>query len=181
MQVIPTEINDLYIIEPCVFEDNRGCFYEAYNKTRFKEDFLDCHFVQDNVSFSRFGTVRGLHFQKGNFAQTKLVYVLYGKVLDVVVDLRRESQTFGKSFSIELSSENKKQLLIPKGFAHGFSALSETAVFYYKCDNIWHRESESGIRYNDKTLNINWQINHDQIIISERDKLLPTMEEFFGI
>jgi dTDP-4-dehydrorhamnose 3,5-epimerase len=173
MNIISTLINGLYVIEPNVFKDNRGYFFESYNKSQLNKMDLEYDFVQDNISYSHFGSIRGLHFQKKEYAQAKLVYVLYGTVLDVVVDLRKNSQTFGKYFSIELSAENHKQLLIPRGFAHGFSVLSKHAVFYYKCDNIWHKPSEMGIRFDDPHLAIDWRLNIDAAIISEKDMLLP--------
>ena len=178
MDLIKTPIDDLLIIEPRIFSDERGYFFESYSKSKFDEAGLNYNFVQDNESMSSYGTIRGLHFQKGEFAQSKLVRVLDGKVLDVAVDLRPNSKTFGQYFSIELSGENKKQLLIPRGFAHGFSVLSETAIFAYKCDNIYNKNSEGSIIYNDETLNIDWQIPKEKEILSEKDKNAPTLQEY---
>jgi dTDP-4-dehydrorhamnose 3,5-epimerase len=185
MEVIPvkfieTKISGLYVIEPSVFEDNRGYFFEVHNKSIFEANGLMYDFIQDNQSFSYFGTIRGLHFQKGIYAQAKLVYVSSGAVLDVAVDLRENSPTFGEHVSVELSQDNRKMLLIPRGFAHGFSVLSKSAVFHYKCDNIWNKESEGGIRFNDPDLKIDWKINMEDAIISEKDKLLPYVNEYSG-
>lgn len=170
MKIIKTEIEDLLIIEPRVFEDERGYFYESYNKNEFEKQDLFFNFIQDNQSKSKYGTIRGLHFQIGEFAQAKLVRAISGTVLDVAVDLRKNKKTFGKSFAIELSEENKKQLLVPRGFAHGFAVLSETAVVSYKIDNIYKPEYERSIMYNDQTLNIDWKIEKHNVIISEKDK-----------
>lgn len=172
-----TEIKDLYVIEPTIYEDNRGHFFESYNELAFAEHGLFYNFVQDNQSLSNYGTIRGLHFQSGAFAQSKLVFVSYGSVLDVAVDLRRDSDTFGKYVSVELSSINNKRFLIPKGFAHGFSVLSEKAIFHYKCDNVWNRESECGIRFDDPDLNIDWKVEAEKIIASEKDKALPCFKD----
>ena len=172
-----TYIPGLIIFEPRVFEDNRGYFFEAYNEEIFKNEGLDLKFVQDNQSQSSYGVIRGLHYQLNPFAQSKLVRVLEGKILDVAVDIRKGSPTFGKSFSIELSSQNKKQLLIPKGFAHGFSVLSSIAVVLYKCDALYNNESEAGIRFNDAFLKIDWQIPSEKAIISERDLTMPLFEK----
>ena len=173
MKLISTHFEGLYIIEPRVFKDTRGYFYESFNRSVFEQNGLFFDFVQDNESKSQYGVVRGLHYQIGQFAQAKLVRVLQGKVLDVVVDLRKNSKTFGKSFSIELSAENKKQFLVPRGFAHGFSVLSKEAVFAYKCDNFYNKESERGIMFDDKKLNIDWQIPENKQIISEKDTINP--------
>lgn len=169
-----TNIEDLYIIEPQVHADKRGYFYESYNRTEFERNGLFYDFVQDNQSKSQYGVIRGLHYQVAPFAQTKLVRVLEGKVLDVVVDLRSDSLTFGQHFSIELSEDNFKQLLIPHGFAHGFSVLSEVAVFAYKCDNYYNKNSERGIIFNDPKLSIDWKINEKDQIISAKDLVNPT-------
>lgn len=177
MNFIKTEFEGLYIIEPKIFEDTRGYFYESYNRSVFEQNGLFFDFVQDNESNSQYGVVRGLHYQYGEFAQAKLVRVLKGKVLDVVVDIRKDSKTFGKSFSIELSAENKKQFLIPRGFAHGFSVLSETATFFYKCDNFYNKQSERGIMFNDAQLNIDWQIPIDKMILSPKDLENPTFKD----
>lgn len=176
---IPTEFEGLWIIEPKVFSDARGYFYESFNQQVFeKETGISTNFVQDNQSMSSFGVLRGLHLQFGEYAQAKLVRVLSGEVLDVVVDVRPDSPTFGKSFSILLSAKNRKQLFIPRGFAHGFVVTSDTAEFFYKCDNFYAPQHEGGILYNDTDLSIDWQIEEKQLIISERDRKLPTFREF---
>jgi len=154
MPFIQTHIPGLKIFEPKVFEDNRGYFYEAYNEDTFKKEGVDMRFVQDNQSRSCYGVIRGMHYQLNPYAQTKLVRTLEGRILDVAVDIRKGSPTFGQSFSVELSAENKKQLLIPAGFAHGFSVLSPTAIVFYKCDAVYNKETEAGIVYNDSTLSI---------------------------
>jgi dTDP-4-dehydrorhamnose 3,5-epimerase len=158
MNKIETAFDGLFIFELGVFEDARGCFFESFNVSRYEEKHITECFVQDNVSVSSYGVIRGLHFQSGEFAQAKLVQVLKGKVLDVAVDLRSDSPTFGQHYSVELSDENHLQFFIPRGFAHGFSVLSEEVMFHYKCDNYYHKESENGIVYNDSTLNIDWRI-----------------------
>jgi dTDP-4-dehydrorhamnose 3,5-epimerase len=173
MAFITTDIEGLLVFEPRVFEDSRGYFFEAYNANAFHEAGIEIRFVQDNQSKSSFGVIRGLHYQMNPFAQTKLVRALEGRILDVAVDIRKGSATFGKSFCIELSAENKKQLYIPAGFAHGFSVLSETAVVMYKCDQFYNKESEGGIRYDDAALNIDWQIPRGREIVSEKDVQLP--------
>jgi len=180
MNVISTKFEGLFILEPAVFGDDRGYFFESFNTKKFENEQLNYNFVQDNISYSEYGVIRGLHFQTGKFAQAKLVQVLQGKVLDVAVDLRAESATFKQIFTIELSSENKKQLLIPRGFAHGFSVLSKTAMFNYKCDNFYNKEFESGIDILDETLNIDWQIPTEKQIIAERDLNFQTLEEFLA-
>jgi dTDP-4-dehydrorhamnose 3,5-epimerase len=177
MKLSKTDIDGLYVIEPIIFEDRRGCFFESYNRSKFEANGLYYDFIQDNQSRSRYGTIRGLHFQKDEYAQTKLVYASWGKVLDVVVDLRKQSPSFGKHISFILSDENKKMLLVPKGIAHGYAALSEKAVFNYKCDSPWNKDSERGIRFDDPDLNINWPIDADQILISEKDKSLPFLRD----
>jgi dTDP-4-dehydrorhamnose 3,5-epimerase len=177
VNLIGTGMADLFVIEPKVFGDHRGYFLETYNQNTFKELGLNYHFVQDNESFSKYGTLRGLHFQKGDSAQAKFVRVLQGKVLDVVVDLRKKSETFGKSFSVELSEENKRMFMIPRGFAHGFIVLSETALFTYKCDNFYSPGNEGGLLYNDSHLNIDWKVPTEKIILSEKDKVNPTFME----
>lgn len=177
MNFIKTEIEGVFIIEPKVFEDERGYFYESYSKKDFDEVGLDYNFIQDNQSKSSYGTIRGLHFQKGEFAQAKLVRVLDGTVLDVAVDLREGSETYGKHVAVELSAENKRQLLIPRSFAHGFSVLSETAVFAYKCDNLYNKASEGGLLYNDKELGIDWKVDLDKVILSDKDKINPKLVE----
>lgn len=170
MPIIKTEFPGLVIFEPTVFKDSRGYFFESYNESVFHAAGITDRFVQDNQSKSSFGVIRGLHYQLNPHAQTKLVRVLSGIILDVAVDIRTGSPTYGKAFSIELSAENNKQLLIPKGFAHGFSVLSETAEVMYKCDEFYYKESEAGIIYNDASLNIDWQIPADKSIISEKDQ-----------
>ena len=156
VKIIETPLKDLYIIEPAVFADNRGFFFESFNAKKLEENGLNYDFIQDNHSKSSYGVLRGLHYQNSPFAQAKLVRVTQGKVLDVVVDIRKDSPTFLQHYSLELSAENKLQLLIPRGFAHGFVVLSETCEFLYKCDNFYDKNSEGGIAYNDPTLNINW-------------------------
>ncbi len=177
MKVTKTKIEGVYIIEPQVFEDERGYFFESWNKAKLKEQGIDYDFIQDNQSKSCFGTIRGIHFQKGQYAQAKLVRVLEGTVLDVTVDLRPDSETFGQHVAVELSAENKKQLMIPRGFGHGFSVLSPTAVFAYKCDNVYCKESEGGLLYSDPVLKIDWKVPEDKVILSEKDKHNPLLEE----
>lgn len=172
-----TDIPGLLIFEPKVFEDARGYFFEAYNKQTFDAAGSELSFVQDNQSKSSFGVIRGLHYQVKPFAQYKLVRALEGRILDVAVDIRKGSPTFGQHFSIELSAENKKQLLVPAGFAHGFSVLSETAIVFYKCDALYNRDSEAGIRYNDPLLNIDWKIPAGQELVSEKDLKQPLFNE----
>ena len=180
MNIKETKLKDCFVIEPEVFRDDRGYFYESFNLDKFNNALgLNINFVQDNDSFSIKGTLRGLHFQIGEYAQAKLVRVLQGKALDVVVDLRRNSPSFGEYLSLELSEENKKQLFIPRGFAHGFIVLSENAIFSYKCDNYYHKDSERGIIFNDKTLNIDWNYPENKIILSEKDRQLPPFENLF--
>jgi len=174
-----TPIKDLVVFEPKVFADERGYFFESYNESLFKENGIVTNFVQDNQSFSSFGVLRGIHFQNPPFAQAKLVRVLSGSVLDVAVDLRKDSPTFGKYFSLELSSENKKQLFIPRGFGHGFVVLSQTAEFYYKCDNLYSKECEGGIIYNDPDLNIDWQIDLQKALVSDKDTNLSSFKDLF--
>lgn len=173
MIIEKTTINDLLIINPSIFKDERGYFFEAYNKSKFKENGINYNFIQDNQSFSKRGVIRGLHLQINPFAQAKLVRVLEGEILDVAVDLRKKSPTFGQHFSVILSAENKKQLMIPHGFAHGFSVLSQTASVLYKVDQVYDKESERGIRYDDPILAIDWQVNPDEVIVSEKDLVLP--------
>ncbi|QQV03730.1 MULTISPECIES: dTDP-4-dehydrorhamnose 3,5-epimerase [Chryseobacterium] len=174
MNIQSTFLKDCYIIEPTVFEDERGYFFEKFNEKKFEDlTGMNGHFVQDNISKSSYGVLRGLHLQKGDSAQAKLVSCLEGRVLDVAVDLRLDSPTFGKWFSLELTDENKLQLYVPRGFGHGFSVLSKSAVFSYKCDNFYHKESEGGVLWNDTDLNIDWQLPVEDIILSEKDKNLP--------
>ncbi len=178
MNLITTKISDLFVLEPKVFGDHRGYFFESYNKITL-DNLLGKRydFVQDNESKSYYGVVRGLHYQLAPFSQTKLIRVLQGKVYDIAVDLRKESPTFLYWVGVELSAENKKQLLIPKGFAHGFSVLSESAIFAYKCDEYYHPEVEAGIIYNDPSLNIDWKIKDEDVKISQKDMLLPKLEK----
>jgi dTDP-4-dehydrorhamnose 3,5-epimerase len=173
-----TPIKDLFVYIPRVFEDDRGYFYESYNKNIFEKANIGCEFVQHNQSKSSYGTIRGLHLQTGDHAQAKLVRVIQGEVLDVAVDLRPDSVTFGQHFSIILSEDNHKQLFIPRGFGHGFSVLSETAIFTYSCDNFYNKESEAGIIYSDADLNIDWRVPQDKINISEKDKLLTSFFDY---
>lgn len=173
MEIIKTPIEGLLVIEPQVFRDARGYFVETYNEQRYREAGIDTHFVQDNQSCSSYGVVRGLHFQKPPFSQAKLVSCTLGRVLDVAVDLRKDSPTYGKWFSVKLSEENKRQFFIPRGFAHGFSVLSEKAVFAYKCDNLYHPECEGGVLLSDPTLNIDWQVPAEARILSEKDTKHP--------
>jgi len=177
VKIIKTEIPDLLIIEPRVFEDERGYFFESFNKNEFKEDNLDLTFVQDNESRSCKGVLRGLHYQLDPYAQTKLIRVLEGEIMDIAVDIRKDSPTFGKWLGMKLSGENKKQLLIPPGFAHGFSVLSEHTVVLYKCDNYYNPEAERGIIYNDPLLQIDWGLDMSEAIISVKDQVHPTFNE----
>ena len=177
MPFVKTPIRDLLVFEPRVFEDSRGYFFEAYNEQAFAAEGVTIKFVQDNQSKSSFGVIRGLHYQLFPYAQTKLVRVLEGKIFDVAVDIRKGSPTFGQSFSIELSAENKKQLLVPQGFAHGFSVLSQSAVVLYKCDQFYNKESEGGIRYDDPELRIDWQVPAEKVMVSEKDLVLPTLAD----
>ena len=173
MQFIKTPVEDLLVFEPTVFDDSRGYFFESYNKKIFAKNGIELDFVQDNQSSSEYGVIRGLHYQLNPYAQAKLIRVLSGLILDVAVDIRKGSPTFGKGFTIELSAENKKQLFLPAGFAHGFSVLSEHAEVLYKCDGFYNKESEGGILYNDPSLNIDWKIPSGKEIISEKDRRLP--------
>ena len=178
MKVKSTPLKNCYIIEPTVFEDDRGYFYEKFNEQKFEQlTGMNGHFVQDNVSKSSYGVLRGLHLQKGDMAQAKLVSCLEGRVWDVAVDLREDSPTFGQWFGVELSAENRLQFYIPRGFAHGFSVLSPTAVFTYKGDNFYNKESEGGIIWNDAELNIDWKLPMSDIILSEKDKVQKTFKE----
>ncbi len=169
MTVKTTPLEGLLIIEPKVFRDKRGYFFESYNKRLYEQNGITDDFVQDNQSFSSYGVVRGLHYQLNPFAQSKLVRVLHGRIFDVAVDLRKGSPTFGKWFGVELSSDNFLQLYIPRGFAHGFSVLSEIAVVFYKCDNYYAPDYEEGILYNDPALAIDWKLPADKITVSEKD------------
>lgn len=178
MKVTETKLKGCFILEPKVFDDDRGYFMESYNEELFNASIgRKVHFVQDNQSFSTKGVVRALHRQIGEHAQAKLVRVLQGRVLDVAVDLRTDSPSYGQHVAVELSYENRKQLFIPRGFAHGFVALSDTVEFFYKCDNYYNKASERGIIYNDMTLNIDWILPQEQLIISEKDAILPTLDK----
>lgn len=177
MPFIKTFIPDLLIFEPKVFEDARGYFFESYNANVFYAEGIDIKFVQDNQAKSSYGVIRGLHYQLAPYAQTKLVRVLSGTILDVAVDIRKGSPTYGQSFSMELSAENKKQLLVPKGFAHGYSVISETAEVMYKCDEFYNKQSEGGIAYNDPKLKIDWMIPADKALVSEKDIILPGIND----
>lgn len=180
MKVRETAFEGLYIVEPMVFTDKRGYFFESYNKGVHEKAGLDQTFVQDNQSKSSYGVIRGIHLQADPFAQTKLVRVLEGAIFDVAVDLRQGSATYGKWFGLELSAENHLQLLIPKGFGHGFSVLSETATVFYKCDVLYHPEAEVGIRFDDKDLAIDWKIPADKVSVSQKDTILPSFKQFLG-
>lgn len=177
MNIEQTSIKDLVILKPDVYDDERGYFFEAYNQSKFNLNGIDYQFIQDNQSFSKRGVIRGLHLQINPFAQAKLVRVLEGEILDVAVDLRKNSPTYGQHFSVILSAENKKQLMVPHGFAHGFSVLSETASVLYKVDQRYHKESERGIRYDDPTLAIDWQLDPKEVIVSEKDLILAGFNE----
>lgn len=177
MKFIPTELEGCFVIEPKIIGDERGYFMESFNEKNFEKNTgTKVHFVQDNQSFSKRGVLRGLHYQTGDNAQAKLVRVLEGEVLDVAVDIRPGSPTYGKHVSVLLSAENQKQFFVPRGFAHGFVVLSETAVFFYKCDNFYNKDSEGGIFYNDEELGIDWKLSGNGLTISEKDQLLPTLE-----
>ena len=178
MNFIATALSGCFIIEPKIISDERGYFMESFNEKTFQIGVeQEVHFVQDNQSFSTQGVLRGLHYQTGNHAQAKLVRVLSGEVLDVAVDIRPESPTYGQYEAVLLTAENQKQFFVPRGFAHGFLVLSETATFFYKCDNFYNKESEGGIIYTDASLNIDWNFPQDQLIISEKDTILPTFNE----
>ncbi len=178
MKIKETPLKDCYVIEPTLLEDERGYFYEKFNEKTFEQQTgMNGHFVQDNISKSSYGVVRGIHLQKGEHAQAKLVSCLEGTVLDVAVDLRKDSPTFGQWFSIELTATNKLQLYVPRGFGHGFSVLSETAVFSYKCDNFYDKLSEGSVIWNDEDLNIDWQVPSEDVILSEKDKSVPRFKE----
>lgn len=182
MNIIRTDIPDLLIIEPDIYGDSRGYFFESFSRRKFEEATgIKVDFVQDNESRSSYGVVRGLHFQKSPYAQAKLVRVVRGRVRDIAVDLRPDSPTFGKYHAIELSEDDHRQFFIPKGFAHGFSVLSEDAVLQYKCDEYYAPESEGGIAWNDPDLDIDWQIPKDKMIISPKDQNHPTLKEYLSI
>lgn len=177
MNIIPTPINNCLIIEPKVFHDERGYFFESFNSVVFtNKTGIEVSFIQDNQSLSTKGVLRGLHYQRGDFQQAKLVRVIEGEVLDVVVDLRKDSNSYGKIFTQTLSDTNFKQVYIPRGCAHGFLVKSDRAIFAYKCDNLYNKESEGGIIYNDPFLNIDWEYDLDKVIVSDKDKILPIFE-----
>lgn len=177
MKIIETKLPGLLVIEPTIFKDARGYFYESYNKQRYEEAGLHFDFVQDNQSQSSYGVLRGLHYQQNPHAQAKLVRVISGSVWDVAVDIRKGSPTFGQWHAEELNAENQKQMLIPRGFAHGFVVLSETAEFFYKCDGYYNKESEGGIRFDDPALGIDWKLPTDNLILSDKDKVLPSLND----
>jgi dTDP-4-dehydrorhamnose 3,5-epimerase len=178
MRVAPTILQDCFLVHDTVHGDSRGYFFESFNQQRFQEQTgLDIHFVQDNQSRSQKGVLRGLHYQTGEFTQAKLVRVLEGTVLDIAVDLRKNSPSFGQHIAVELSASNHQQLFVPRGFAHGFVVLSEWATFFYKCDNYYNKSAEGGIIYNDKTLHIDWRLDHASLLLSDKDKILPTFKE----
>jgi len=178
MKIIKTPLAECFMIKPEVFQDSRGYFLESFNEKSFNEaSGLNVHFVQDNQSFSSYGVLRGLHYQRGGHAQAKLVRVLKGEVLDVAVDLRKDSETFGKHFSVLLTEENRLQLFVPRGFAHGFVVLSEHAEFFYKCDNYYNKASEGGLHFNDPQLNIDWQLPASALLVSDKDAVLPFLSE----
>lgn len=179
MKVLKTAIEGLLIIEPTVFGDSRGYFFESYNKQRFKDETgLDIDFVQDNESMSSYGVMRGLHFQRPPFSQSKLVRCVKGKVLDVAVDIRKGSPTYGQHVAVELTEDNHRQFFVPRGFAHGFAVLSQTAVFQYKCDNFYAPQADGGINIKDETLGIDWQIPMDRAILSDKDLKHPNFADF---
>lgn len=181
MQLHKTKLADCFIFEPKIFSDSRGYFFESYNENLFLElTGLDVNFIQDNEALSDRGVLRGLHFQKNNFAQAKLVRVTKGKVLDVVVDLRSNSDTYGQHISVILSEKNKKQLFVPRGFAHGYSVLQDATIFNYKCDNYYTPQQEGGIRFDDKSLNIDWLLENNEIVVSNKDKQLPFFHELLN-
>lgn len=176
MEIIQTKLADCFIIKPNIFEDSRGFFYESFNQKKFESlSGISLGFVQDNQAKSNYGILRGLHFQKGEHAQAKLVSVLQGSVLDVAVDIRPNSSTYGQFIAVELSAENHLQLFVPRGFAHGYSVLENNTLFFYKCDNYYCKEAEGGIIFNDAQLNIDWKIPVVDMILSDKDKLLPKL------
>ena len=181
MKFTEQEIQGVFVIEPQKFGDARGYFMETYRKEIFDRYVGEINFVQDNQSHSTYGVLRGLHYQKGNYSQAKLVRVLNGRVLDVAVDLRKSSPTFGKYVMVELSAENNKQLFIPRGFAHGFSVLSEEVIFQYKCDNFYSPQSEGAIAWNDPDLNIDWRIPAEKVVLSEKDSKHPRLKDWQNV
>lgn len=178
MEFLPTKIPDVIVIEPKVFGDHRGYFLESFNFKKFEESVQKITFIQDNESKSSRGVLRGLHFQKPPYAQAKLVRCIKGKVLDIAVDIRKNSPTYGKYVAVELTEENKKQLFVPRGFAHGFVVLSEDAIFAYKVDNVYAPDHEGGIKWNDEELNINWRIDKADVLLSEKDTQLLALKDF---
>jgi dTDP-4-dehydrorhamnose 3,5-epimerase len=177
MPFLETGIKGLVVYEPRIFNDDRGYFFESFSQRVFESEGYTMNWVQDNQARSCYGVIRGLHYQNEPYAQTKLIRALEGSILDVVVDIRKGSLTYGKVFTVELSAENKKQLLVPRGFAHGYSVLSETAEILYKCDAFYHKDSEGGIRYDDPALNIDWGIPAEKALLSPKDLVLPTLAE----
>ncbi|UDQ97682.1 dTDP-4-dehydrorhamnose 3,5-epimerase [Lentisphaerota bacterium WC36G] len=177
LKVTKTKLDEVLIVEPKVFGDSRGYFFESYNKERFQEAGIEADFIQDNESFSSYGVLRGLHFQKMPYTQAKLVRVIQGEVLDVAVDIREGSPTYGEHVAVKLSAENKRQLYVPRGFAHGFAVLSEEVIFAYKCDNYYHPEADGGIKFDDESLNIDWLIPAKKMILSEKDKIQPLLKD----
>lgn len=177
MNVIKTDIDGVCVIEPRVFNDARGYFFESFSQRDFEKEVRTIHFVQDNESKSSYGVVRGLHFQRPPYSQSKLVRVIQGAVLDVAVDIRKGSPTYGKWVSCLMTGDNHRQFFVPRGFAHGFSVLSEEAVFQYKCDNFYHPEAEGAVAWNDPALGIDWQIPADKVILSEKDQHHPLLQD----
>lgn len=175
MPFLPTPIDGLLLFEPRLFRDERGYFYESFNQKTFEEAGIPAHFVQDNQAYSTRGVLRGLHYQTGRAAQAKLVRVVQGEVQDVAVDLRPQSPTFGQWYSVVLSAENHRQLYVPRGFAHGYLVLSDTALFLYKCDNFYAREQEGGLRFDDPAIDIHWVLPAEELFLSEKDRQLPTL------
>ena len=180
MNIIETSIKDLFVIEPKVWEDSRGYFFESFSERAFQDSGINVKFVQDNQARSTYGVIRGLHFQLAPYAQTKLIRVLSGSILDVAVDIRKGSPFYGKAYTLELSAENKKQLLVPKGFAHGYSVLSETAEVMYKCDAFYNKQAEGGLLYNDPKLAIDWGIPADLAVVADKDLLHPGIDDCKG-
>lgn len=177
MPFIDTPLDGLKVFIPRVWEDERGYFFESFNRSLFEQGGIIADFVQDNQARSAYGVLRGLHYQVAPYAQAKLVRVLQGEVLDIAVDIREDSPTYGQSYSLVLSAENRRQLFIPRGFAHGYVVLSETAEFFYKCDNYYSKEHEGGIRFDDPNLNIDWEVSMEKVVLSERDRGLPLFGE----
>ncbi|MDA3865696.1 MAG: dTDP-4-dehydrorhamnose 3,5-epimerase [Salinivirgaceae bacterium] len=177
MNIIKTPISDLLIIEPRVFGDERGYFYESYNKKQYEDNHLPYNFIQDNQAYSEFGVLRGLHYQHPPHAQTKLIRVIHGEIIDVVVDLRKSSPTFGRWYKVRLTGDNHRQLLVPKGFAHGYVVLSEKCLVQYKCDDYYHPEVEGGINPFDGALNIDWELPYEKVKLSDKDKIHPSLKD----